>query len=83
MYHFLKRTDAKKKHLIYRKKSEPLQPGGFSANAQPIDQVHHVLRARLDLCDASDLGCQADLRSRERITTADDLGHAAIGGGVL
>lgn len=43
-----------------------LQAGGWSANAQPVDQVHNLLRARLDLCDSSDLGCQPDLRSRTR-----------------
>lgn len=42
------------------------QAGGFSANAQPIDQVHHILRTRLDMADASDLGCPPDLRDRER-----------------
>ena len=42
------------------------QSGGWSACAQPCDQVHHLLRARLDLVDASEAGCYADLRSRRR-----------------
>ncbi|CAK9041930.1 unnamed protein product [Durusdinium trenchii] len=43
-----------------------LQAGGWSANAQPIDQVHHILRMRLDMSDSSDLGCLPDLRDRDR-----------------
>lgn len=43
-----------------------LQAGGFSANAQPVDQVHHLLRARLDYVDSDIVGCEADLSKRER-----------------
>lgn len=42
-----------------------LQAGGFSANAQPVDQVHHLLRARLDYVDSDIVGCEADLSKRE------------------
>ena len=42
-----------------------LQAGGFSANAQPVDQVHHLLRARLDYVDSDIVGCEADLSRRE------------------
>lgn len=43
-----------------------LQIGGWSASNQPVDQVHAIFRTRLDLVDASDAGCHADLRSREK-----------------
>lgn len=43
-----------------------LQIGGWSASNQPVDQIHAIFRSRLDLVDASDAGCQADLRSREK-----------------
>ena len=41
-----------------------LQPGGFSANAQPVDQVHHLLRSRLELTDSDSVGCNADMAQR-------------------
>ena len=44
------------------------QAGGFSAHGQPIDQVHHMLRARMDLTDSTDVGCNADIRSRPRFS---------------
>ena len=44
-----------------------VQPGGFSACAQPVHQIHHLLRARLDLTDSEVVGCQPDLTTRERI----------------
>lgn len=44
-----------------------LQAGGFSAHGQPVDQLHHILRARLDLVDSNDVDCPADLRDRARI----------------
>lgn len=40
------------------------QVGGWSASGQPVDQLHHIFRARLDLCDCSDAGFHPDLRSR-------------------
>ena len=40
------------------------EAGGFSANGQPIDQVHHLLRARLELVDADDIACESDLHRR-------------------
>lgn len=43
------------------------QPGGFSACAQPVDQIHHLLRARLDLTDSEIVGCESDLTKRQRI----------------
>ena len=43
-----------------------LQAGGFSAHGQPVDQLHHILRARLDLVDSDDVACPADLRDRAR-----------------
>ncbi|CAK8993087.1 unnamed protein product [Durusdinium trenchii] len=42
------------------------EAGGFSANGQPIDQVHHLLRARLELVDADDIACESDLHRRPR-----------------
>lgn len=51
--------------FLSSQKLPTLQAGGFSANAQPIDQVHHLLRSRLDHADAADLGCAADVRARE------------------
>eukprot|EP00435_Cladocopium_sp_Y103_P023101 s4195_g5.t1 len=41
-----------------------VQPGGFSANAQPVDQVHHLLRSRLELTDSDSVGCNADMAQR-------------------
>ena len=40
------------------------QAGGFSANGQPIDQVHHLLRSQLEVLDAEDVGYGMDLRLR-------------------
>lgn len=40
------------------------QVGGWSANGQPVDQLHHLLRYRMDLVDCSDVGWSADLRQR-------------------
>ena len=50
-------------HAVYL---PDLQPGGFSANCQPVDQLHHLLRARMDIVDAESVGCPGDFASRER-----------------
>lgn len=44
-----------------------LQAGGWSASCQPVDQIHSILRSKLDVVDASDAGCIPDLRSRRNI----------------
>ncbi|CAL1147608.1 unnamed protein product [Cladocopium goreaui] len=41
-----------------------MDAGGFSANGQPIDQVHHLLRSQLEVLDAEDVGYGMDLRLR-------------------
>lgn len=41
-----------------------VNPGGWSAACQPVDQIHSILRARMDTLDASDAGCGPDLRKR-------------------
>lgn len=51
--------------LACRVRMADIQPGGFSANAQPVDQIHHLFRARLDLVDSADASCTANLRARE------------------
>ncbi|CAK8989314.1 Uncharacterized protein (Fragment), partial [Durusdinium trenchii] len=33
--------------------------GGFSANAQPVDQLHHLLRARMEVVDAEEISCES------------------------
>lgn len=43
-----------------------LQVGGWSANAQPCDQIHHLLRARFELVDCEDIDCSMNLRKRKR-----------------
>lgn len=45
-------------------KEPDVQCGGWSAAAQPVDQLHHIYRARLDMIDAAESGFVADLRSR-------------------
>ena len=47
----------------------PFQAGGFSANGQPIDQCHHLLRAKFEEVDAEDVGYGMDLRKRESNST--------------
>ena len=42
-----------------------LQVGGWSACCQPVDQLHHVYRARMDMADTAECGFVADLRQRE------------------
>ena len=41
------------------------QCGGWSANCQPCDQFHSLLRSRLELLDADGIGCTADMRQRQ------------------
>ena len=42
------------------------QCGGWSANGQPCDQIHHMLRSRLDLVDAEAIECGPNLKARPR-----------------
>lgn len=43
-----------------------LQVGGWSASCQPVDQIHHILRCKLDATDAADAGCEANLFKRAK-----------------
>lgn len=45
------------------------QCGGWSANGQPCDQIHHMLRSRLDLVDAAAVECGPNLKARPRYDT--------------
>ena len=59
------------------------QPGGWSACNQPVDQLHHILRGRLDLVDCGEAGFCADIRSRKRyqdmpIKPTGQPGHPAV-----
>ncbi|CAK9055725.1 unnamed protein product [Durusdinium trenchii] len=53
-------------HFMSQEPMTVFEAGGFSANGQPVDQIHHLLRARLELTDADDVQCHADLRKRPR-----------------
>lgn len=44
--------------------SHDVNPGGWSASGQPVDQIHSILRSKLDMVDAGDAGCIPDIRSR-------------------
>lgn len=43
-----------------------LQCGGWSANGQPCDQFHHLVRSRLEVLDCDDVGCVSDMRARKK-----------------
>ena len=50
-------------------------PGGWSANGQPVDQLHHVFRRKMAQVDAEYLGYKADLRKRPAYKDMEILGN--------
>lgn len=45
------------------------QVGGWSANAQPVDQLHHVFRCRMDMADTAECGYVPDLLERDEFSS--------------
>jgi len=59
------------------------QPGGWSSNCQPVDQLHHIFRAKMDQLDCSDVACVPDLLGRKRyhemsIRPSGQVAHPAL-----
>ena len=50
-------------------------PGGWSANGQPVDQLHHVFRRKMAQVDADYLGYKSDLRKRKSYENLEVLGN--------